>query len=543
PFTDLYQIAEDFIGRCERIQVQGIHKLKKKCQSELKFLQSLRGRAKVATHLKSSNLGHFSAILHCVENLPQPTTVLKPFPYPGRDSLPIDVIVGEGHLWVKVIARKAQALHLVWAGQGQFGEKTLIDQAQEYLHLATLNQVNFRTPRVCYAFYSGITKPMAAALTELGILVLGELVDVSLDVQTKLSSLEDLDLDSKSDIESSDLESSEGDLEEGNSVGMGREGQKVLMCGNSDAFNPVQGTVADKKSAVDVITRKVDQVPDKGTDPGQRLGTVESTEPSEHHSDEIRGESSPPCSKVAETCVARKAILHSAQTSHSSSDKRNCMAKNIQTVVSQNRPKFRLGMGRFDESLSGRDPLKPSVIFDPSPVKKVNLDVTALIALISAVTHGRCYFIFEDDILSEQAAEERRCPVLPKMKEFLQGKDMFACQSAVTAFNTILHTLGGPSERALAAELMTQVTVVPDCPSSRTQRLPTSSKIKHRSKVIFGTGDELMMVTLTANSGFVRAAKNHGVNYAVFLHAARALTEAKEKGAKKIEVETGEAVT
>lgn len=35
------QIARDFIGRCETIQVQGIHKLKKKCQSELKFLQSV----------------------------------------------------------------------------------------------------------------------------------------------------------------------------------------------------------------------------------------------------------------------------------------------------------------------------------------------------------------------------------------------------------------------------------------------------------------------------------------------------------------------
>lgn len=54
-------------------------------------------------------------------------------------------------------------------------------------------------------------------------------------------------------------------------------------------------------------------------------------------------------------------------------------------------------------------------------IRKVNLDITALITLVSAVSHGGCYFLFREKILSEQATEERTNPVLPKLLEFLKG--------------------------------------------------------------------------------------------------------------------------
>ena len=52
---------------------------------------------------------------------------------------------------------------------------------------------------------------------------------------------------------------------------------------------------------------------------------------------------------------------------------------------------------------------------------RVNLDVSALITLVAAVSHGQYNFIFKEPILSEQAAEERVDPVLPKLKKFIQG--------------------------------------------------------------------------------------------------------------------------
>ena len=60
---------------------------------------------------------------------------------------------------------------------------------------------------------------------------------------------------------------------------------------------------------------------------------------------------------------------------------------------------------------------------------------------------------------------------------------MYACQTAVDSFQTILDTLGGESEIERAKDLMKRVKVVPDNPSFRTQCLPTTGKIKERAKV------------------------------------------------------------
>ena len=54
-------------------------------------------------------------------------------------------------------------------------------------------------------------------------------------------------------------------------------------------------------------------------------------------------------------------------------------------------------------------------------IGKINLDVSSLITLVSAVAHGRCNFRFQEPILSEQAAEERRDPVMPKLLKFMEG--------------------------------------------------------------------------------------------------------------------------
>ncbi|CAH3013890.1 unnamed protein product [Porites evermanni] len=181
-----------------------------------------------------------------------------------------------------------------------------------------------------------------------------------------------------------------------------------------------------------------------------------------------------------------------------------------------------------------------------SPHKKqcdcVNLDITTMIAYISSLTNGGCRFVFKESILTEQAKEERRNPVLPKLKEFLEGKKLFACQSAVRDFDDILRTVGGEKEQQRARALLDQVTVVEDNPSVRSTCLQPSASIKERSKIIFGTGDSLKAITATANVGFTRAAASQGVEFSVFLHESRALTESKEFQASPI-CESGQDVT
>ena len=71
--------------------------------------------------------------------------------------------------------------------------------------------------------------------------------------------------------------------------------------------------------------------------------------------------------------------------------------------------------------------------------------------------------------------------------------------------------------------------------SPRVSGLGLSGKIKKRSLAIFGTGDSRGVKTVTANVGFVRAAKGQGVDIPVVIHESRALTEAKmHSGGKRI---------
>ncbi|GFO46339.1 upf0415 protein c7orf25 homolog [Plakobranchus ocellatus] len=110
----------------------------------------------------------------------------------------------------------------------------------------------------------------------------------------------------------------------------------------------------------------------------------------------------------------------------------------------------------------------------------------------------------------------------------LTGKELFACETAVSSFWSILNILGGPREKERALTLLARVKVVPDQPSERAMELECHGRVKKRSKIVFGTGDSLHAITITSNMGFVRAAQGQGVVFPAFLHPARALTEEKE---------------
>ena len=54
--------------------------------------------------------------------------------------------------------------------------------------------------------------------------------------------------------------------------------------------------------------------------------------------------------------------------------------------------------------------------------------------------------------------------------------------------------------------------------------LKTSGKIRHNSKIVFGTADRLRLKIVSANQGFVRAAAGQGCRLSVIAHDGRALS-------------------
>uniref|UniRef100_A0A3P9CXS9 Chromosome 7 open reading frame 25 n=1 Tax=Maylandia zebra TaxID=106582 RepID=A0A3P9CXS9_9CICH len=370
--------AQQLLQRAETLclGVEGHQKLCGKLRAELRFLQRVEaGEVHVKeSHLHSTNLTHLTAIVDSAQSLDDITALLHVFTYQDsaghRRTLVVDVVANGGHTWVKAVGRKAEALHNIWQGRGQYGDKSIIRQAEDFLQASRQQPVHYCHPHVIFAFYNGVSSPMADHLRDMGVSVRGDIVAVNAEEDT------------------------------------------------SELTRVDRGTVVASLAF-----------------------------PAQVHVEECR---------------------------------------------------------------------------------RVNLDITTLITYVSSLSHGRCHFAFREHVLTEQAAQECRQQVLPQLDAFMEGKELFACRAAVHDFQVILNTLGGPGEKERAQKLLARLHVVDDQPSERTLHLTPSAKINRRSLMIFGTGDWLRAVTMTANSRFVRAAANQGVRYSVFIHQPRALTEGKE---------------
>eukprot|EP00112_Aurelia_sp_Birch-Aquarium-sp1_P014882 Seg3245.2 transcript_id=Seg3245.2/GoldUCD/mRNA.D3Y31 product="UPF0415 protein C7orf25-like" protein_id=Seg3245.2/GoldUCD/D3Y31 len=388
------QKADQLIERVNSLgEVNGYAKLLRRVAAERDFLKSLEKKlredtavATIENQLKSSNLVHLETILTTAEGALDVKSILKRFSYPSSNDLTGDVVVDvegyHGKIWFKVFARNPYALHSVWEGLGQYGDRDVCAIAREYQNAANANAIDFVPPKVVFMFGSGVTKSVADDLESMDILVLGEIIE-----------------------------------------------------------DPV--STGKVRPLVDAIQ----------------------------------------------------------------------MQANVAKLLKEFQPPLETENDSF---------------------QKVNLDITTLIALVSSLSNGNCNFMFEDDILTLQAEEERAEPILPILNSFMQGKELYVCKSAVDNFKNILTTIGGVSERDRAKDLISKLKVIEDCPSQRALGLMDSAKIKERSRIIFGSGDSLKAKTTTANRSFVRAAHDQGVDFNVYFHSSRALTERKEEHATVI---------
>ncbi|KDR11077.1 UPF0415 protein C7orf25 homolog isoform X2 [Zootermopsis nevadensis] len=391
--------GEKLLTTVSIINVNGIEKLQKKFEQEIQFLLKVTKSKKAKKeHLLCTNLSHFEALVSCLVGSYDPVAVLQTFVLTKSDGsskrICVDIVAEKGQQWIKVIARNPKALSQLSTGEGEFGQRSIVDHAVEYTECAHQHPHIFKTPKVVFQFACGIEKTLADRLDSLGIIVSGRRL--------------------------------------GNSELLLQEGDCVSANDDDDL----------------------------------------------------------------QTCVSKRyADVHCSIVNSGTSSVINC---------------------NHDD-------------------QKLNLDVTAMLAYVSGLTNGRCNFKFKEPVLTQQAEWERAKPVKPVLDQLFEGKSLFCCESAVKDFQSIVSTLGGPGEVSRANELLARITVIPDMTSLRAQaQLKLGGKIKQRSLAVFGTGDAVRAVTVSANAGFVRAAKCQGVEFAVFVHESRALTEGKEHDARAL---------
>lgn len=164
-------------------------------------------------------------------------------------------------------------------------------------------------------------------------------------------------------------------------------------------------------------------------------------------------------------------------------------------------------------------------------VSKLNLDVSTMMAYVSALTNGGTDFIFQEKILTEHAEMEKKNPIKIYLDHLFKGRQLVACETALMDFQKILDVVGGEGEKLRAAEFLSRVTVIPDSGYGSSGALKRVGKIRERSMMVFGAGEAVQAVTVTANIGFVRAAQSQHINLPAIVHESRMLTEQKQQTA------------
>lgn len=142
--------------------------------------------------------------------------------------------------------------------------------------------------------------------------------------------------------------------------------------------------------------------------------------------------------------------------------------------------------------------------------------------------------------LDDMAKDERKDRVLPNIVKFIKSKRWITSQSAMDEFGRITDIIAGDAEKERAERLKRRIEIVDNCMSERIEHLPESARISLRAKLSFGTGEVNKAVTVSSNTGFIRAARQQGVYVSVLDHRPRALSENKEKLAVTLHEELNE---
>ncbi|CAK9817516.1 UPF0415 protein C7orf25 homolog [Anthophora quadrimaculata] len=236
------------------------------------------------------------------------------------------------------------------------------------------------------------------------------------------------------------------------------------------------------------------------------------------------------------TCLERMGVIVEG-------DKMQCEdTKNID--IHDNEDKFSTWMYSLESTKESLEEYEKGINSDldllntsslKTEIKLLNLDVSTLLAYVTNMTNGYDYFVYREPLLTQQAEMERKHPVKPVLENFFNGKELIVCQTAYDNFMNIIDVIGGPKETLRAKELLDKVQIVNDIPTGRImEKLSLGGKIKDRSRLVFATGENMKSITVSANEGFVRAARMQGIECTVFLHEPRSLSEIKEGYATKI---------
>ncbi|CAG9535358.1 unnamed protein product [Cercopithifilaria johnstoni] len=182
--------------------MEGIGKYKKKLENEMKFLTALENLpiSELRKYLDTSNTTHLRGLLdvakkHSCCAFYKTFTVSQKYStydlkYSNRhvdasdllrkkSKREIDLVVNGGATWVKVISRNVRSLAMDFVGASGSANRSVIEQAQDYIEIARTHLHFFKVPKIIFEFVHGVPDLLQHKLESFGIEVIGDMMNIN----------------------------------------------------------------------------------------------------------------------------------------------------------------------------------------------------------------------------------------------------------------------------------------------------------------------------------------------------------------------------
>lgn len=192
-----------------------------------------------------------------------------------------------------------------------------------------------------------------------------------------------------------------------------------------------------------------------------------------------------------------------------------------------------------------------------SKIMSINLDVTALIALVSEISHCspkealKIYSHLKEDKtfspIYNQIEQEQYTQVLAQLHLYMRYSKLYVSLSTFQTFMSILNQLGGTTEKTRVVQAKNKdgtvnsftimdynIVIVEDCLSEQTKMIleiilkseTNEQKIQAFKKnlLTFGTGQAMKCPTLTSNRQFAKMSQKYGFMCDIIYHESRSLS-------------------
>ncbi|VDP23241.1 unnamed protein product, partial [Onchocerca flexuosa] len=139
--------------------MEGIGKYKKKLTNEMKFLTALKDLPinEMKKYLDTSNITHLRDLLNVAKKR-SCCAFYKSFAVPQRN---------------------VRGLAMDFIGASGSGNRSIIEQAQDYIEMAQIHLHFFKMPKIIFEFMHGVPDLLQHKLESFGIEVVGDTVDIN----------------------------------------------------------------------------------------------------------------------------------------------------------------------------------------------------------------------------------------------------------------------------------------------------------------------------------------------------------------------------